>query len=127
MGPRAALGARKFGTTTMRKMLSITLAAALVAATTGSAMAHPARFPHRHDRHGHIVRVNPPVHHYRRDNNNGAAVVFGLLALGTIAALAANNNRNDNYGYDDGYYGDSGYGYNSPYNYPPPAPYYGRR
>ncbi len=121
----------------MKKLLSITLAAALVTATTGSAMAHPANYPHRHDRHGHIVRVAPPpAHQYRRDNNNGAAVVFGLLALGTIAALAANNNRednyrsgnyrNDSYGYDDGYYGDSFYGYNGPYNYPPPN-HYGHR
>ena len=113
----------------MKKLLSIALAGALVAATTGSAMAHPARFPHRHDRHGHIVRIVPPHHNYSRRGDDGAALIFGLLALGTVAALAANNDRNDRY-YDDRYYDDyasGGYGYNSPYTAPPRGAYGPRR
>ena len=118
----------------MKKLLSIALAGALVAATTGSAMAHKARFPHRHDRHGHIVRIVPPHHNYSRRSDDGAALMFGLLALGTIAALAANNDRNDrNYDdryYDDRYYddyGSGGYGYNGPDTAPPRGAYGPRR
>jgi hypothetical protein len=95
----------------MKKLLSITLALALLGGSTTAALAH--------GRHG------PPVHRgyyapysyghaYRRHDNTAAALGVGLLAFGLIATLAAQNNARAYYGPPPGYYGP-----------PPPPPPYG--
>lgn len=59
--------------------------------------------------------------HYR--GGNAAGLAFFGMALGTIGAIAAQQQRNDyynNYGYGPGYYGGGPY-YNGG------GPYYGRR
>ena len=99
----------------MRKLLSTTLALALLGGSATAAMAH--------GRPGY----GPPVHRgyysapysydygyrpYRRDNS-AAALGIGLLAFGLIATLAAQNNARS-------YYGAPGYYAPPP---PPPAPY----
>jgi hypothetical protein len=104
--------------TAMRKLISVTLALALLGGSASAAMAHG-----RH--HG------PPVHrgyyakpydygYGRRQDNTAAALGFGLLAFGLIATLAAQNNARTHYGPPAGYYG--------PPPAPPPPPYgYGYR
>src|SRR5262245_447028 len=102
--------------TTMKKLLSVTLALALLGGSATAAMAH--------GRPGY----GPPVHRgyyakpysygygyngYRRDNNTAAAVGLGLLAFGLVATLAAQNNARTFYGPPPGYYA------------PPPPPPYG--
>ena len=92
----------------MKKLLSVTLALALLGGSTMAAMAHG--------------RYGPPVHRgyyaqsygygYRRHDNSAAALGIGLLAFGLIATLAAQNNARA-YGPPPGYYG------------PPPPPPYG--
>jgi hypothetical protein len=95
----------------MKRILSLTLAAALIGATTASAAAQP----YRNDGRGYRGSQYGYRYDYRR-NNNGAALVFGALALGTFAALAASNNRGY---YDDRYYGRPyGYSYGYSYGYP---------
>ena len=94
----------------MKKLLSVTLALALLGGSTTAALAHG--------------RYGPPVHRgyyaqpyygygYRRHDNGAAALGIGLLAFGLIATLAAQNNARA-YGPPPGYY--------SP---PPPPPPYG--
>ena len=61
--------------------------------------------------------------HYR--GGNAAGLAFFGMALGTIGAIAAQQQRNDyynnyNYGYGPGYYGGGPYYYGG-------GPYYGRR
>ena len=59
--------------------------------------------------------------HYR--GGNAAGLAFFGMALGTIAAIAAQQRRDDyyyNYGYGPGYYGGGPYYYGG-------GPYYGRR
>jgi len=62
--------------------------------------------------------------HYRGGGNAAGLAFFGM-ALGTIGAIAAQQQRNDyynsyNYGYGPGYYGGGPYYYGG-------DPYYGRR
>jgi len=99
----------------MKKLLSITLALALLGGSATAAMAH--------GRGGH----GPPVHrgyyaqpygygygyrHRHRSDNAAAALGIGLLAFGLIA-LAAQNNARTYYAPPRGYYA------------PPPPPPYG--
>ena len=95
----------------MKKLLSVTLALALLGGSTTGALAH--------GRHG------PPVHrgYYaphsysygsRRHDNTAAALGIGLLAFGLIATLAAQSNARA-YGPPPGYY--------APPPPPPPPPY----
>jgi len=97
----------------MKKLLSVTLALALLGGSATAAMAHG--------------RYGPPVHRghyaqpygygygygYRRHDNTAAALGVGLLAFGLIATLAAQNNARY-YAPPPGYYGPPP---------PPPAPY----
>ena len=93
----------------MKRLISIGLAAALLAGSASSAMAQGYRGYGRHYAQPHYN-----YGHNYRSNDNGAALAFGLLAFGTIAALAAANaNRNYDYGYSYSYpqnYGYPGYG-----------------
>ena len=94
----------------MKRVLSITLAAALVAGSAATATAQPYR--------GH----GPSRYAGQHNGNNGAALAFGALALGAIVGLAAsNNNRNfRSYGYGGGYprsYGSYEYGGGYPRSY----------
>ena len=59
---------------------------------------------------------------YYRGGGNAAGLAFFGMALGTIGAIAAQQQRNDyyNYGYGPGYYGGRPYYYGG-------GPYYGRR
>ena len=96
----------------MKKLISITLALALVGGSATTSMAHgrPGYGPPVH--RGYHVKPHGYGYGYgyRRDNN-AAALGFGLLAFGLIATLAAQNNARPYYGPPPGYYG------------PPPAPY----
>jgi hypothetical protein len=61
---------------------------------------------------------------YHRGGNAAALAIFGM-AIGTIGAIAAQQQREDyyyNYGYGPGYYGGGPYYYGGG-----PYPYYGRR
>ena len=101
----------------MKRLLSLGLASALVVGSVGAAMAQPGRYA-RHGNHYAQPHHNNYNSYRRSNNNNGAALAFGILALGTIAALAAsNNNRSYDYGY--------GYDY-PPRSYGPPPGYYNR-
>src|SRR5688572_28438733 len=92
----------------MKRLLSIVVASALVLGSTGTAMAHKAKRPHKHRPAAHHVQ-NPYAYNqgygyrpqnYRRPNDNGGATLaFGLLAIGTIAAIAASKNGNVSVGY----------------------------
>jgi hypothetical protein len=98
---------------TMKKILSIVTAVALMAGSTTAAFAN--------GRHGPVrsgYGYSQPYYgggygyrDYRGHDNTAAAVGFGLLAFGLIATLAAQNNNR--------YYGPS-YGYAQPY---PSQPY----
>jgi hypothetical protein len=95
----------------MKRLLSIGLAAALVAGSASASMAQGYRgYPQGR----HYAQPHYNYGHNYRSNDNGAALAFGLLAFGTIAALAASNaNRNYDYGYSYSYpqnYGYPGYG-----------------
>lgn len=60
---------------------------------------------------------------YYRRGGNAAGLAFMGMAIGTIGAIAAQQQRNDyynNYGYGPGYYGGGPYYYGG-------GPYYGRR
>ena len=60
---------------------------------------------------------------YYRGGGSAAGLAFMGLAIGTIGAIAAQQQRNDyynSYGYAPGYYGGGPYYYGG-------APYYGRR
>src|SRR5262245_59414537 len=96
----------------MKKLLSVTLALALLGGSATAAMAHGRHY-------------GPPVHRgysapyaydygYRRHDNTAAALGVGLLAFGLIATLAAQNNARA-YGPPPGYYAPP----------PPPRPAYG--
>lgn len=60
---------------------------------------------------------------YYRNGGNAAGLAFMGMAIGTIGAIAAQQQRNDyynSYGYGPGYYGGGPYYYGG-------GPYYGRR
>ena len=96
----------------MKKLISITLALALLGGSTTAALAHgrPVYGPPVHN--GHVVKPYGYGYGYRHDNT-AAALGFGLLAFGLIATLAAQNNARAYYGPPPGYYA------------PPPPPPYG--
>ena len=102
------------------KIVSAALAATLLTATAASAAPGDRNYR--------------PAPRTQQNNNNAAVLGFGLLALGAIAIIASQNNKNQSR-YDDRYYAqpqrpyyNNGYynnGYsNNGYNYGPPATYY---
>ena len=96
----------------MKKLLSATLALALLGGSTTAAMAHGRYGPPAH--RGYYAQPYGYGYGYRRHDNTAAALGMGLLAFGLIATLAAQNNARNYYGPPPGYY--------SP---PPPPPPYG--
>jgi hypothetical protein len=129
----------------MKRLIATVVASAMVVGSTGSAMAHKAKRPHKHRPAAHHVQAPYAYNHYRAprrtSNNNGAALAIGLLAVGTIAAIAASKNGgNVNFGYGTHYgpqpyvpppaygyggYAPAGYGY-APAYAPPPVREYER-
>jgi hypothetical protein len=120
---------------TMKRLISIAVATALVVGSAGEALAKP----HKKKAPVRRTHVAQPYYgqygqqYYRRpaNNNNGAAIALGMLAIGTIAAIAASKNGSASIGYSHGYppapYGAYGGGYGGyPVGYaaapPPPAP-----
>jgi hypothetical protein len=121
----------------MKRLISVVVASALMATSTGSALAHKAKRGHKHRAAQHYVQHPYAYNHHNvrpRKDNGAAALAFGLFAIGTIAALAASKNGNVNVGYGHQYapqpypaapygYGPAGYGYGpSGYGYAPPPP-----
>ena len=94
----------------MKKLLSVTLALALLGGSTTAALAHGRYGPPVH--RGYYAQPYGYGYGYRRLDNSAAALGIGLLAFGLIATLAAQNNARA-YGPPPGYYG------------PPPPPPYG--
>ena len=94
----------------MKKLLSVTLALALLGGSATAAMAHGRYGPPVH--RGHYAQPYGYGYGYRRHDNSAAALGIGLLAFGLIATLAAQNSARA-YGPPPGYYGPP----------PPPAPY----
>ena len=93
----------------MRKLMSVTLALALLGGCASAAMAHGRYGPPVH--RGYYAK---PYHYdYGRRDNSAAALGLGLLAFGLIATLAAQNNARNHYGPPPGYHA------------PPPPPPYG--
>ena len=131
----------------MKRLISVVVASAMVVGSTGSALAHKAKRPNKHKAARHYVQ-QPYAYNqhnaYRRpsNNNNGAALAFGLMAIGTIAAIAASKNGNVHVGYGHQYgpqpyappppaygyggYAPAGYGYGAPAYAPPPVMEYER-
>ncbi len=112
----------------MRKTMSRSIAVATAAATMLSAVAiQPvAAAPLKASEakgmtQGGLTDVSSQQRRYRRGGNANAAVALGAVGLvfGTIAGLAAADQRRQ---YQQQYYG--GYGY-QPYAYAPPPAYYG--
>ena len=95
----------------MKKLISITLALALLGGSTTAALAHgrPGYGPPVH--RGYYAQPYGYGYGYRRHDNTAAAVGLGLLAFGLIATLAAQNNARTYYAPPPGYYA------------PTPAPY----
>ena len=111
----------------MKRLISIAVASALVVGSTGSAMAHKAKKRHKHHKPAYAQVQRPyayPQQHYRRSNDNGAALAFGMLAIGTIAAIAASKNGHaaPAYGYGQAYPPQPYPAYGAPvgYGYAPP-------
>jgi len=110
----------------MRRLISVAVASAMVVGSAGSALAHKAKKPHKHRAAQHHVQQPYAYNQQRRSGDNGAALAFGMLAIGTIAAIAASKNGgNVNFGgYGHQYppqaygqppgYGQAGYGYGPP-------------
>jgi len=96
----------------MKKLLSVTLALALLGGSATAAMAHGRYGPPVH--RGYYAQPYGYGYGYRRHDNTAAALGVGLLAFGLIATLAAQNNARA-YGPPPGYY--------SPPPPPPPPPY----
>jgi hypothetical protein len=111
----------------------------MVMGSTGQALAHKAKKGHKHRVVKHRVQQpyryaqHDPYYRPRAKSDNGAALAFGLMAIGTIAAIAASKTGgNVNFGYGHQYapqpyppayggYGPAGYGYGAPgYDYAPP-------
>ena len=93
----------------MKRLLSVTLALALLGGSATAAMAHGRYGPPVH--RGYYAQPYGYGYGYRRHDNSAAALGIGLLAFGLIATLAAQNNARSYYAPPPGYYG------------PPPAPY----
>ena len=67
---------------------------------------------------------------YYRNGGNAAGLAFMGMAIGTIGAIVAQQQRNDyynSYGYGPGYYGGGPYYYGGGPAYYGGGPYYGRR
>jgi hypothetical protein len=67
---------------------------------------------------------------YYRNGGSAAGLAFMGMAIGTIGAIAAQQQRNDyynSYGYGPGYYGGGPYYYGGGPAYYGGGPYYGRR
>jgi hypothetical protein len=97
----------------MKRLLSVTLALALLGGSATAAMAHGRYGPPVH--RGYYAQPYGYGYGYRRHDNSAAALGIGLLAFGLIATLAAQNNARA--------YGPPP-GYSSPPP-PPPLPPYG--
>ena len=116
----------------MRRLISVAVASAMVVGSAGSALAHKAKKGHKHRAAQHHVQQPYAYNQHRRSGDNGAALAFGMLAIGTIAAIAASKSGgNVNFGYGHQYppqaygpppgygYGPAGYGYGAPAYAPP--------
>ena len=110
----------------MKRLIAIAVASALVVASAGEALAKPAKKAKHPVRH-YAQQLYYGQYGYRRSagNNNGAAIALGMLAIGTIAALASKGHSAPVYGYGQAYppvpYGAPvGYGYAAAP--PPPVP-----
>jgi len=98
----------------MKRLLSITLAVALLGSS--AAMAEPWRGgDHRGFSHAAPYRGHDYGYRDHRGGDAAAAIGAGILAFGLLGALAS---QNDHY-YDRGYY------YAPPPPPPPPPAYYG--
>ena len=96
----------------MKKLLSVTLALALLGGSATAAMANGRHYgPPVH--RGYYAQPYGYGYNYRRHDNTAAALGVGLLAFGLIATLAAQNNARY-YAPPPSYYGP-----------PPPPPPYG--
>ena len=116
----------------MKRLIAVAVASALVAGSAGPAMAHKAKKRHKPHKPAYShVQQHPygyPRRQARRSNDNSAALAFGMLAIGTIAAIAASKSGNaaPAYGYGQAYppqpygYGPAGYGQAPGYGYAPP-------